>query len=807
VSFPIFKHEMPWESSRDVRARSAHRYLEDGTPKATSFWKRERSLRRRGSGSDEPAVNVDPVVSEDELDADATEPTSERLSVWKRDISFGRRKDTDAGSAGEPEEEAAEPTPEHTSIWKRDISFGRRKDSHADSADDGNAWWPASTWDDPAEADAVDDLDVPQEAAAEQKSFWKRERSFGRRRGSHDESDAAEAEADVDPQIAQRLDLYAPAPSRTSYETHETQETQDRDVAEPPSETIAEAPLWESEQPSEEVPVGEQAAHESPEPEFAPADEELVSFGTPAASYDNAEVEEQVAVEAADTAPIVAEDEEIAARPSFWKRERSFGRRTVRDEEQRVEEAQVEEPPAEPTPKVGPVASISAGEKKAPIWKRELSIGRKRGDWEYGQGEAPEPVDVTATPDVPVEAAASLADDPDVTNRDTESTQRRSRGIGRRARTAKEPKASKASKGSKGAKGGKKLVGLRVGASQIVAAHVHSNGSHEVLKMARTPLERGIVVSGELRNPDALVVALKAFFNESKLPKRNIRLGIASNRVGVRVLDVPGVEDPALLGNAVRFRAQEVLPIPLSEAVLDYRVLRERTDDDGNVTYEVLVAFAYRELVDRYASVCRSAGLRLVGIDLDGFALLRALVDPRADETRLGGAAVVTLSIGHDRSIMSVSDGTVCEFTRVIEWGGSALDTAVARILALTPSQAEPIKRALTLDRLQSAPEGLSDEQAGRARSAMVQEVHALARECVSSLQFYQAQPRSLDIGEIVITGGMAHMPGLAQQLQELIGVTVRIGDPLARVKVGKHVNSEESIGSFALAIGLGIED
>ena len=50
-------------------------------------------------------------------------------------------------------------------------------------------------------------------------------------------------------------------------------------------------------------------------------------------------------------------------------------------------------------------------------------------------------------------------------------------------------------------------------------------------------------------------------------------------------------------------------------------------------------------------------------------------------------------------------------------------------------------------------------------------------------------------------------MAGLAQQLQELIGVTVRVGDPLGRVKLGKHVETEETIGSFALAIGLGIED
>ena len=257
----------------------------------------------------------------------------------------------------------------------------------------------------------------------------------------------------------------------------------------------------------------------------------------------------------------------------------------------------------------------------------------------------------------------------------------------------------------------------------------------------------------------------------------------------------------------MRFRAQEVLPIPLSEAVLDYRVLRERHDDEGNLIREVLVAFAYRELVDRYADVCRSAGLRLIGIDLDGFALLRALVDPSASSSRLGGAAVVTVALGHDRSIMSISNGDACEFTRVIDWGGASLDTAVARILALTPSQAEPIKRELTLDSTAPPPEGLEPDQANRARSAMGQEVGAFAREFVSSLQFYQSQPRSLDIGEIVLTGGMAHMAGLAQQLQELIGVTVRIGDPLGRVKLGKHVETEEAIGSFALAIGLGIED
>ena len=85
--------------------------------------------------------------------------------------------------------------------------------------------------------------------------------------------------------------------------------------------------------------------------------------------------------------------------------------------------------------------------------------------------------------------------------------------------------------------------------------------------------------------------------------------------------------------------------------------------------------------------------------------------------------------------------------------------------------------------------------------------MQSFARELVSSLQFYQNQPGSLGIGEIVLTGGTAHLPGLAEELERLIGVRVRIGDPLARLKVAKRFAAGEQLGSLAVAIGLGIED
>ena len=233
----------------------------------------------------------------------------------------------------------------------------------------------------------------------------------------------------------------------------------------------------------------------------------------------------------------------------------------------------------------------------------------------------------------------------------------------------------------------------------------------------RGPLDHGIVVGGELRDPEALAVALRDFFKRHNLPKRGIRLGIANNRIGVRTFEVTGIADPKQLGNAIRFRAQEVLPIPLEEAVLDYQVLSEGVTEDGQPVTRVLLVVAYRELVDRYVHACEKAGLQIVGIDLEAFALLRAVAEPHDPLQSSERGALVAVSVGHDRSTFAVSDGRICEFTRVLEWGGWSLNVAIARALDISPTEAEPIKRALSFVAPTPAPDGFGEEQFdGRAR-------------------------------------------------------------------------------------------
>ena len=353
------------------------------------------------------------------------------------------------------------------------------------------------------------------------------------------------------------------------------------------------------------------------------------------------------------------------------------------------------------------------------------------------------------------------------------------------------------------------VVGLRIGSTQLAAAHVVSNGRAELLQLARAPLERGVVANGEVRDAEALAAALKRFFAERKLPRRDVRLGIASSRLGVRVLDVPAVDDPKQFENAIRFRAQELLPIPVVDAILDHVVLGDVVPEEGGEPLRrVLLVFAHRDLVERYVDVCRSAGVRLAGIDLDAFALLRAVAPAPPTlpaSAPQEGRAVVAVAVGHERTILAVSDGRVCALTRVLEWGSSALDVAIARALDLAPSQAEPVKLGLSLDAAQ-APAGLSEIQSEAVKSAVRGEIGVLGRELVSSLRFYQSRPESLPIGEVLLAGGGAQLDGFAAEVERLLGAPVRLADPFASVALGKKVARPEAPGSLAIAVGLGIE-
>jgi type IV pilus assembly protein PilM len=351
------------------------------------------------------------------------------------------------------------------------------------------------------------------------------------------------------------------------------------------------------------------------------------------------------------------------------------------------------------------------------------------------------------------------------------------------------------------------LVGLKVGASQLAAAQVMNDNGARLVAVARGRLEPGLVVSGEVRDIAGLSRALDEFFTENKLPRKNVRLGIGTNRVGVRTLEVSGIDDPKQLGNAVAFRAHETLSIPLDQAVLDYHLLGTTTSETGDVTHRVVLAAAYREPIDHFVAAFNAANITLAGIDVEAFALLRAVAPPNGASSDDAPTAIVAVAIGHDRSTLAISDGEICDFTRVLEWGGNKLDVAIGRELGLAQEEAATLKLGVDLRDGDWAAGDSDDPRLERAGEAVKRELVNLARELIASLQFYQGQDGSHAIGEILVTGGTTRMPGLVEELERLIRARVRVADPLAAVQVGApEIADRDDLASLAVAIGLGVE-
>src|SRR5436190_20370628 len=224
------------------------------------------------------------------------------------------------------------------------------------------------------------------------------------------------------------------------------------------------------------------------------------------------------------------------------------------------------------------------------------------------------------------------------------------------------------------------IVGLDIETGSIAATEVKSNGSRAVSRTAIAPLAPGVVNEGEVLDAEALARALRGLFSRNKLSKA-VRLGIANQRVVVRTLQLPLIEDETEIDTAVRFRAQDQIPMPLDQAVLDHRVISRGTGPEGDKQMEVLAVAARRDMVVSMLAALRKAGLQPVGVDLSAFGMIRALdtspaVPPEAQE---GQVRTTTLfcNLGDVTNLAVAREGE-CLFTRVAPFGMESIAQRVA---------------------------------------------------------------------------------------------------------------------------------
>lgn len=340
------------------------------------------------------------------------------------------------------------------------------------------------------------------------------------------------------------------------------------------------------------------------------------------------------------------------------------------------------------------------------------------------------------------------------------------------------------------------VVALDIGSSAIAGAEIKDG--RQLSRAAVEELPEGLVVDGEVAEPVDLANHIKRFWKDSKFSGRSVRLGVANQRVVVRMIELPAIDDPAEMRHTVDIEAAEHIPIPPDQAIIDYQSVGWFEDESGPRQRLVVVA-AHREMIETLVSAVRRAGLRVDGIDLEAFALIRSLVPivPRGD------GAEVLCHIGAGATNIVVSVDRTSQFTRLVGLGGVDLTNAVADQTGLSPHEAEALKAACGL--LGDVPAGWDQATVTRVRHALALAVRPLVQEIGRTIDFYRSQDFARPVERLILSGGTALCSGLDKYVQQALGLEVEIGNPLQNLSKSADLSFEVATRS-AVAVGLALD-
>ena len=344
-----------------------------------------------------------------------------------------------------------------------------------------------------------------------------------------------------------------------------------------------------------------------------------------------------------------------------------------------------------------------------------------------------------------------------------------------------------------GTAAGKTVIGLDIEPGYVAAVEARS-GRVAVERAAVAQLAPGVVREGEVVDVETLAAVLRKLFADSKLGRR-VRLGLANQRIVMRTLDLPPITDAKQIASAVRFQAQEQIPMPLEQAVLEHHSLGIVETDEGPRTRVVLVA-ARRDMIDKLLEATRKAGLRPQGIDLSAFAMIRALHRPGSTH------ATLYLSVG-GMTNLAVALGTTCVFTRVVAHGAESMAGELAERRGLTLEHShgwlKHVGLLIPLDDVDGDPEIVVE-----ARNVLSEGVRRIAGEVRNSLDFYTMQAGSTGVEHTVLTGPAVSIPGFSDQLGQELGLPLSVG-LVAEGRSGGFGGIDA--GRLAVAAGLTIDE
>ena len=338
------------------------------------------------------------------------------------------------------------------------------------------------------------------------------------------------------------------------------------------------------------------------------------------------------------------------------------------------------------------------------------------------------------------------------------------------------------------------LIGVDISSTAVKLLQLsQSGGRYRVEHYAVEPLPPNAVVEKNIVEVEAVGEAIKRALNRSGAKIKFAAAAVAGSAVITKIIPMQADLSEDELEDQIQVEAGQYIPYPIEEVSLDFEVLGPVKDNPEMI--QVLLAASRTENVDVRTAALDLGGLTAKVIDVEAFVMENAfrLIADQLSVTRDGLVALI--DVGATMTTLNVLRNQRSIYTREQVFGGKQLTDEVMRRYGLSYEEAGLAKRQGGL------PESYEVEVLEPFKEAMVQQVSRL-------LQFFYAGSEFNRVDQIVLAGGCASIAGVAEMVEEQLGVSTVVANPLANMSLASRVQAQslaQDAPSLMIAAGLAL--
>lgn len=317
-------------------------------------------------------------------------------------------------------------------------------------------------------------------------------------------------------------------------------------------------------------------------------------------------------------------------------------------------------------------------------------------------------------------------------------------------------------------------MGLDIGSSSIRLLQLSRHGSsYRIDHFAIEPLPSGVIVEKSVQDIEAISEAIRSAVRNSGSSSKYCAVAVSGSAVFTKTISLPANLADADIESQVQIEANQYIPYPLDEISLDFEVLGPSARNADMV--DILLAASKNENVESRQDALESLGLRARVVDVESFAIANAFELIRERDGIRSSETVGIFDVGSDLSSLLVLRNGRVVYTRDHPFGGNQLTEEIMRRYDMTAEQATFFMRD------EPGPDHFEDEV---LEPFMLNVVHQISR----ALQFYSSSAEFSNIRTIYLAGSMASIKGLAEIVEQELGIKTAVADPVTGLDVASSV-------------------